>query len=211
MEAESRTVRLLRSEWIDRKSSHSYKRRFMVLTEQELFVFHEIDPELLDTSAVSRQDLLNQLPEYLFPTSDIQDIVLYRDEKDLTIGYFEILLSSLVPPANAPSSVKTLSCNKVRFRCPLDSASLWVRDMKRIPSTKPAARFYQEALTKPKTASRMTKFLRTLNFSSVETPSYVPSVMFTFEQAEALQRFFLPSPHPRLTVSVSLCHALYPS
>jgi hypothetical protein len=198
-------VRLWRSEWVDRKSSHNYKRRFMVLTEQYLYIFHqEIDPNI----PISHQNLLNQFPEYLLHTNSIQDIMLYHDDKDVGIGYFEILLSSLTPPPNAPSSVKTFSSNKIRFRCLYDSASLWVRDVKRIPSTKPVAKFYQETLTKPKSGSRVTKFLRTLNFTSVETPSYVPPAMFTFEQAEALQRYpSLPLVDSLLSSRTHFAHA----
>jgi hypothetical protein len=151
------------------------------------------------TTGVANMAMINEqnlhIRERIF-TNQISDINLFNDQSKTSIGYFEITVSSSTSSASsAPStSVSAISSNsRVRFRCHIDSASLWVRDLRSIPNTIPRAKFYQETLSKPKSASRMTKFLRTFNFSSVETPSYVPTVMFSFEQAEALQRFPLPT------------------
>lgn len=214
--------KILRQEFVETKYSHSYKRRLLVLTGQHLYITSVILAEgniasmeegsgvsegVMEegrTSGVGHLAMINEknlrIRESIV-TNQISDINLFHDSTNPSIGYFEITVSSSstssTSPASSTPSTSTSaisSSSKVRFRCHIDSASLWVRDLRSIPNTIPKAKFYQETLSKPKSSSRMTKFLRTFNFSSAETPSYVPTVMFSFEQAGALQRSHPPLP-----------------
>jgi hypothetical protein len=231
METFFQNERIIRREFIETKYSHTYKKRLLILTEQYLYIARPIQSEAQTstseaggvsegmeeerTSGRSHVAILNEknldIRERIL-NNQISDINLFNDQCNPSIGYFEITVSSSGScTSSTPStSVSAISSNsRVRFRCPFDSASLWARDLRSIPNTIPRAKFYQETLSKPKSASRMTKFLRTFNFSSVETPSYVPTVMFTFDQAEALQRSISPSSDTHSFLSSSHGYRLY--
>jgi hypothetical protein len=168
---------IIRSGWIEKKYSHTYKRRYLQLTSSLLSTFLE-DPLAslcpLNTPPITHQQQHEKKPESCLSLSSITEINLFQDSNHLQsgIGYFEIVIQA----------------TKIRFRCCFDEASLWVRDIKAgIPHGRQS--LYQEATSKPKSTSKVTTFLRTLNISSPEpSVTYVPPVVFTFEQADALQR-----------------------
>ncbi len=189
----SNPFEIIRSGWIEKKYSHTYKRRYLQLTSSLLSSYLE-DPTAttaisasttanaactLSTTSIDRErhEHLEKKPESCLPISSITNVILFQDSNHLQngIGYFEIVIQA----------------TRTRFRCSVDEAFLWVRDIKAtIPHTgKGRHSLYQEATSKPKSTSKVTTFLRTLNISSTEAPvAYVPPVVFTFEQADALQR-----------------------